>query len=336
MNHFYYLTDLGEINLPSVVEIDYIEVVNNEKIILFLDSCVCLEIINFIKQKEKAKIDKTKIFNLIEYAQKNEVKVTPIFALMELCYDRTTNKMKYDKLWKFKNIIDYAIKQPIEITKQFDFDYEVDYEPFRGKLSLPNDDEMPLIDNISQSYVGLLKIRELTSLGLKKKCAEKNISLFVDWMINDLDRFLGFEYLLALEIFGGNNKMRSMIKLDSTPEKAKKTLWGTAWDLFHARFNCDRLQLEQIVQVKPYPIFVTKDYALYKLMSLALLFNIQYEFGRLKYSEEYVYPKHFSNGCISNLNAKISNFANDRFGRKPSGNANKIKLMIRELEERLI
>ena len=81
MNHFHYLSELGEIALPNQQKLTEISE-KNEQPIIILDSCVCLDIITLIKHKKSARVDKIKIFNLREYIQKNNIDVTKSFGFL--------------------------------------------------------------------------------------------------------------------------------------------------------------------------------------------------------------------------------------------------------------
>jgi hypothetical protein len=334
MDHFYYLSELGEVFLPNRTEIDKINSVDNRNLLVLLDSCVCLDIVNFVKYKKSAQVDKSKIFNLIDYIQKNNVQTTPIFALAELCYDRRTLVLKEDKLWDIKNKIDFALRFPIKKLKQFNFDYDKNYQVYSKTKTIKKSIE-PLMINLKFYYAGLLKIREIASQGLKKEHAEKNIISFIDWMTTDLGILLGLEYCLALEVFGGNTKFLKMIKLDSTPEKAKKAMWSTSWDLFHARMSCNRSQLDKMVGKKTHPIFVTKDYDLYKLMAPHVKHSIKFSHTKINITTENSYPNHFSNSFMEKLNEKIIKLSIDRIEQKLNKDNEKINLIIQNLEEKL-
>ena len=154
-------------------------------------------------------------------------------------------------------------------------------------------------------------------------------------MNTDLDIFLGLEYLLALQIFGGDTKMRTMISLDSKPEKVKKVLWGTAWDLFHARMSIDREQLEKITENKTHPIFITKDYALYKIMSPHIVHSLKFKSSSFYMSSDNIYPHHFSKSSMEQINEKILRLSADRIIKEPNRDNNKISDLVKQLEEKM-
>lgn len=334
MDHFYFLTDLGETELPTKAEIESLRVNDKSELFLILDSSVCFEIITLINHKKSARVDKSKVFNLIEYIQKNNVDYTPIFALAELCYDRSNLELRDEKLWDFKNKIDFALNYPIKLLKRYNFDFSINFHLKKNQESLDSSVE-PIIPRLRLYYTGLLKIHELASQGLKKECAEKNIRLFVDWMKNDLGVFLGLEYNLALEVFGGNTKFLKMLKLGASEDITKKALWGTAWDLFHARVSCNRPQLEMMVNRNIHPVFVTNDQVLYRLMSPQVAQSVKYNTTQLKITTENTYPGHFSDHFMNEINNEILLLSTERIEQETICDIDKIDVMIRELEEKL-
>lgn len=334
MNHFYYLSDLGEVSLPTEKEIKEIRENESSELLIILDSCVCLEIVNFIKHKKSAKVDKIKIFSLIQYVQKFKVEYTPIFALTELCYDRSNHEIIDDKLWEFKNKIDFAFGYPVKLLERYEFDFDLNYKAFPRSKSLNRSVQM-FYSNLNLYYAGLLKIRELAGLGLKKENSEKNIDSFIEWMKDDLDVMLGLEFMLALEIFGGNTKLLSMIAIGAQPEQVKKRLWGTAWDLFHARMSCNRPQLSKMTGHNTYPIFVTKDYALYKVMAPTVLHNIRFNSLNFKLTHENNYPSHYSEIFMQKLNERMLHLSVERVVGTPNVNEAKVISIITNLEANL-
>ena len=334
MKHFHYLSDLGETHLPTEAEIAHIRVDKNERFLLILDSSVCLDIINLIKHKKNANVDKQKVFTLIEYVQKNKVEQTPIFALTELCYDRKTFNISDGKLWDMKNKLDFAFKYPIKLLKRFQFDYETNYHIYHEPKLLRKSIE-PFAENLNLYYAGLLKIRELAKNGLKKEFSERNIESFIEWMSTELNTMLGLEFSLALEIFGGNSNLRSMIKLGSAKDKAIKGLWGTAWDLFHARVSCNRPQLADMVGEKVQPIFVTKDNGLFELMSPHVEHYLRFNSTKLTITTENTYPPHYSESFMTHLNKKMLELGTERVAKNRINNLTRTNSIIRELEKNL-
>ncbi|MAE84919.1 MAG: hypothetical protein CMB80_19435 [Flammeovirgaceae bacterium] len=334
MQQFHFLSDLGKVSLPTKVEIETLEAKNKELVFLILDSSVSLEIANLTKHRKRAKVEKNAIFHLIEYIQKNSVKQTPIFALTELCYDRGTYDILEDKLWDIKNRLDFAFQYPIKRFKRLDFDYDTEYYIF-DKPELLSRSISSFTENLNMYYAGLLKIRQIADNGLKKEQAEKNIELFIDWMTTELGVILGLEYSLALEIFGGNSNLRSMIKLGSAKEKSLKGILGTAWDLFHARMSCNRPQLSEMVGQNVYPIFVTKDLGLFELMAPHVEHLIRYDSTKMTITTENNYPPHYSKSFMDYLNEKMLRIGIERVGIERTYDSDKMNKLIKELEENL-
>lgn len=335
MEHFHFISDLGKISLPTKEQIATRKKETGEEIIFVLDSSVCIDIRNLIKWKSDAKSDKNKIFNLIEYVQKNNLEWFPLFALIESCYDRKTLEIKADELTDFNNKIDFAFYYPLKELKKFKFFIERDFIAYRGKLKKTDTSKIIIQDMVNIYYAALLKIALISKNGLSAKMAERNINEFIDWMINDLDVILGFEYTLALQIFGGNSRFQSMIKVGGTKEKIMKATWSTAWDMLHARMSCNIDQMSLLVSRKVYPIFVTKDATLYDLLSPEIKYYIREGKSKFSILEQKNYPPHYSDEIMENINNKIFQLISKRKGIEPKVDANRIKILISLLEDSL-
>lgn len=325
------ISELGRTNLPDKAEISRLLAEKGQKVTLLLDSSVCLDIVDLIRKKRYSQADKTKVFNLIEYAQKTKVHWTPICALIELCYDRESFEIKEDKLWDFKNKLDFAFEYPLKLLKKFEYDYETNYVILE-KRRLSINSIKPLTENLNCYYAALLKMRAIAMLNIKQEMAEKNIEEFVDWMINELGIILGLEYSLALKIFGGDTEFRSMLKLDSSKEKSLKAIWGSAWDLFHVRISRNQNQLSQLLGQNVHPIFVTKDGRLFELLAPHVQFHVKTDSSRLTLTDKNNYPPHYSQEFMDYLNIKILKLGIDRFSKEVTINDNKLKSIIKNLE----
>lgn len=335
MEHFHFISDAGKTNLPSRLEKNKHFNETGEKTILVLDSSVCIDIRNIVKWKQDTKTDKKKIFNLIEYAQKNEIEWLSLLGLIESCYDRKSFELKSEDLKDLKNKIDFAFYYPVKQFKKFKFNFETDYIAFYKSEGSTNTVKILIDENIHLYYVALLKITSISQKGLGKKLAEKNIEEFITWMIEDLDILLGIEYTLALQIFGGNTKFQSIIKLGAIKEKVLQAAWGTAWDLLHARMSRNKEQLSIILGRKVYPIFVTKDNSLFELLSPQVNFHIRDETSKFSVTEENNYPPNYSDTFMQYLNEKMLNLSVDRIGIPHTINSAKLKNMIIDLENSL-
>lgn len=330
MAHFNFISDFGKIKLPSQSELDKYSK-EGENIILVLDSCVCLDIVNFIKWKDKSKFDKSKIFELIEYAQKHKIKHFSLYALV----DRETVELQSEKFIDFKNKIAFAFQIPIKKLKKFDFNFD-DY--IFNNYSMANNPILNLLidERVNIFYAGLLKICEISQKGLKVELAEKNVEEFVNWMEHELDVILGYEYTLALSIFGGNSNFRSMLKIGSTKERMLKAAWASAWDLFHAKVSCHRGQLSEIVSQNVYPIFVTNDYNLATLISPEVSSYIRYEHTRLSFVDGEVYSG-YSEDFFERLNKRFIELNLNRIKKNTNRtlDTENIKKVIKKLENNL-
>ncbi|WP_229734142.1 hypothetical protein [Flavobacterium orientale] len=308
---------------------------NGENILLVLDSCVCIDIVNIFSEKENSKVDKTRIYNLIEYAQKHNINQFSLYSLVESCYDRKTKNILPGKFFDFKNKIDFAFQVPIAKLKKNNYNFEsLNFKAPEIKNQLLN---LLMDERVNIFYAGLLKICEIAQRGLKTDCAEKNILEFIEWMENELDVILGYEYMLALQIFGGNTKFRSMLKIGSSAkEKILKAAWATAWDLFHAKVSCHRDQLTQIVNQKVYPIFVTKDSNLFELISPQVDSYFRYEHTRLSLIDGNI-PQCYSKSFMDILNKKFIELNLKRIHKNTNRTieSERIKLIIKRLEDSL-
>lgn len=218
--------------------------------------------------------------------------------------------------------------------KKFDYSFNIDSQNLNpgfnsGIVKVLNDERLNL------SYAALLKICEIAKKGLSTSRAEKNITAFIDWMENDLDIILGIEYSLAMQIFGGNSKFRTMIKLGAKKKKILPAARGTAWDLFHAKMSCNKEQLSLLLGHKVHPVFVTKDAGLYELISPKVNAYTRFELAKLSILENNPFPSCYSAEFREYLNSRMLKLASDRNGRYASLDTGKVKVMIKNLEDSL-
>lgn len=335
MEKYHFISDLGKTTLPISEEIDLRKKETGEEIILVLDSSVCIDIRNFVDGKQKTNADFNKMINLIEYAQKNKIETFSLYALLESCYDRTTLEIDSKKFIEFKNKIDFAFSIPAEKIKEFGSNFTT-YISNLETYQINNNALKLLIDErLNIFYAALLKIAMISKKGLSSKFAERNINEFVDWMLHDLDVILGAEYMLAQQIFGGNSKFQTMLKLGSTKERMLKAAWGTAWDFLHSKFSRNKEQISILVGRKVYPIFVTKDESLSELISPQVTFNHRNVGSNFSITEKNKYPNNYSDEFMQQLNQRMFEISLARIGKAPAIDINKTKNIIIDLEEKL-
>ena len=329
-NEYHYLTKFGALrgfkkSNPNT----------EKKTFLVLDSSVCLDIVNIVNKKDINKDSKRKVFELIEYSQKKSMQPFEIFALLELSLDKITYKLNTCKFLDIGNKLKFAFQFPLEKLRKNDFDFSTNF--FQANKPNLNNDASAFIEQILVHYSALLKIREIASKGLGKQKAKENIIEFIDWMNIELGLILGLEYQLAFQIFGGNNSFNAMIKEDSSKEKALKTLWGSSWDLLHARMSRNSRQLSEIVNEDVNSIFITNDKRLFELLSPQVEFSS--EFGKTGISittGKESYPPHFNPDFVEELNKKILDIFEKRAVKKieyPDNNL--VKNMIINMEKNL-
>lgn len=274
------------------------------KTLLVLDSSVCLDIVNVVNKKQINKDSKRKVFELIEYSQKKSMQPFEYLALLELSLDKVTYKLDTDKFQDIKNKVSFAFQLPLERLKKNNFDYSTDHFP-ANKPHL-NNDASAFAEQILLHYSALLKIREIACKGLGKQKAKENIIEFLDWMDIELGIILGLEYQLAFQIFGGNNSFNTMIKENSNKERVLKTLWGSSWDLLHARVGRNYQQLSEIVNEDINSIFITNDKRLFELLSPQVEFSSGFGKSRITVTDgDENCPPYFNTEFVNELNKKI-------------------------------
>ncbi|MES2704919.1 MAG: hypothetical protein V4649_19945 [Bacteroidota bacterium] len=302
--------------------------------IVFLDSCICLEIIKVVDYKKQAKnVNFAKIIALKEYASKHQIEISPFFGLLELCLK--DGKLDEDKLWDFHHRIDFFKKISLKIFKTFKYDFAQNYIFFRpdtGWLVNPYKAIEPTLRN---SYCALLKIRCLAKKGLTREMAEKNISVFLEWMKTDLDIVRAVEYKLALNIFGGNSVYRKMIGLDCKPNEVIKRLVGTTWDIFHSNTTSNSFRLFKMLDRNFLPYFLTSDANLFNIFKNFKLCVIKdggdvYTSSFLRNSD-FLVP-HFAPDFIDRQNEKMMDCFIERGVNNYKYDKQKVDDLIRKLE----
>ncbi|MDY7396337.1 hypothetical protein UMM65_13885 [Aureibaculum sp. 2210JD6-5] len=329
MKHeYYYLTEFGEFKYFDKKNPDL-----KKSTFLVLDSSVCLDIVNVVNKKANNKLSRRKAFEVLKYSKKKSMPPFIVFGLLELSLDKLTFRIDGEKFIDMSNKINFAFNFPLERLKKNDFDFSKNfYSPSNSNI---NENATPIMEQLFIHYSALLKIREIASKDLSKEKSKENIVYFIEWMNSELEMILGIEYQLAFQIFGGNTSFRSMIKENSGKEKTLKALWGTAWDLFHARVSRNSSQLSTIIGEDINSIFVTNDKKLFQL--LAPQIEIMSKVGKTK-----IYmtdgnaenPPHFDDLFIEKLNDKVKCIFNKRdLSDVNYPNTEMIKTIISKLEE---
>jgi len=329
-NEYHYLTELGVLKGLKKAYPNF-----QKKAFLVLDSSICLDIVNIVNKKNIQKESKRKAFELIDYSQKKSMPPLGIFALLELSLDKTTYKVNTDKLLDLNNKLNFAFQFPLNRIRKNEFNFSRNFNQLEKPIIHNNGSE--IVEQILVHYSALLKIREIARNGLGKQRAKKNLIEFIDWMEFELDLILGIEYQLAFQIFGGNSIFNAMIKENSTGEKALKTLWGTAWDLFHARVSRNSDQLSQIVNEEVNSIFVTNDHRLYELLSPQIGFIREFDRTKISITDgEENCPPNFDSDFISEMNNRFIEINKSRVSKKVVYPTNDfVKSIILDLEKKV-
>lgn len=325
---YHYLTKTG-----ALKELNKTNTNLEKKTFLVLDSSVCLDLVNIVNKKNISKDSKRKAFELIKYSQKKSMHPFEIFALLELSLDKSTYKLDTDKFLDLSNKLIFAFKYPLEKLKKNDFNFSNNF--FQLEKPILNNEASVFVEQILVHYCALLKIREIANKGLGKQKAKKNILEFIDWMNSELGLILGLEYQLAFQIFGGNNNFNSMIKESANKEKTLKALWGSSWDLLHARLSRNSKQLSEIVDEDVNSIFVTNDKRLFELLSPKVEYFTEFDRTRIIITDgEEDYPPHFDEDFLTKLNKKFIDIFNSRAINKVKyPDDESIKNMIEKMEK---
>ncbi len=286
-----------------------------KKTVLVLDSSICLDIVNIVSKRNINKESRRKAFELIKYSQKKSTPPFEIFALLELCVDKSSHKLNTDKFFDLYNKLKFAFQIPVERFRKNDFDYVTNFKP-PDKRKV-REDFTPIVEQILVHYCALLKIREIASKGLGKQKSQKNILEFLDWMNSELNLILGLEYQLAIQIFGGNSGFNTMIKINSTKENILKAIWGTAWDLFHARVSRNSMQLSEMINEDINSIFITNDKRLYELIVPQIEFATEFDRSKISITSGVEnYPPHLDHEFMNKLNLMIMEISEKRVSNK--------------------
>ncbi|TGN22537.1 hypothetical protein [Empedobacter tilapiae] len=303
-----------------------------KKTLLVLDSSVCLDIVNIVNKKNINKDSKRKVFELIKYSQKKSMPPFEIFALLELSLDKATYKLNTEKFFDISNKLMFAFQIPLERLKTNNFDFSSNF--FSSKKPNLNNDASVFVEQILIHYSALLKIREIASKDLSKHKAKENIIEFVDWMNNKIGLILGLEYQLAFQIFGGNNSFNTMIKENSSKEKTLKALWGSSWDLLHARLSRNSKQLSEIIDEDVNSIFITNDKRLFELLSPQVEYSTEFDKRRISITTgKSNYPPYYDDKFVDELNKKILDiFKHKAMKQVEYPNTEIIKSMIASME----
>ncbi|QDW25059.1 hypothetical protein FFJ24_009655 [Pedobacter sp. KBS0701] len=257
---FYILTSNGASVLPDAIQRER-AINQNRPILFYLDANLCLDVINYFENKQAHPQSKTNIEILILFCQRYNIEVVPKFGSMELCREHFNN-LNISKYKDFVNKITYAFDTPLDENVKlndriFNYDVEVndtDSIAFKGLFPL-----------LLISYISLLKIYFLCKKNKPNKGSVlKNLKLFFHWCNKHINTSMASEIQLAIKIFGGDSGIGKMICIDKKGghQDVFRTIWGTAWDLFHIRmvhFNAINTGIDQGVY------FITRDENLYTL-----------------------------------------------------------------------
>lgn len=324
----------GEVALPNRTFINQCFEQDIQPVV-FLDSCICLNIIKIVDYKRSAKnVDFTKIIAIKEYMENHpDVSISPFFGFIELC--SRDNIFDTKKFQDFKYRTDFFFQIPLKEFKKFKYDFHRDFFISTNVFQPPKNLLSSLQTIFKTSYCALLKIRSLALKGVSKNSAEKNIVEFINWMINDLDMARGLEYKLALNIFGGNTIFWKMIGLDSKQSYVKKIVLGTCWDFFHSRYTTRRFEVSKILQENIHPYLLTSDgnsSNILKDLSLTVIKDGGDDFrSSFILNSDFFFP-HFEESFLDKQSEKMYEHFINRYNKERFFDERKVDNLIKELE----
>lgn len=251
---------LKSTELPSLSEVINFKL-NGITPVLVLDSCVCLDIINYIDNKSINETSLQKIINLFTYRENSMIDVLWSFGVLELSHNRKNYCIDAIKFSDFLNKIEFAMSLSLEniINKNF--------TGFVNEKKESKENIFPILPMLNSTYCCLLKIREIKIANPKKIYATKNFLKFMEWMENELNIISSTEIELAKLIFCGHNNFLTMIGMKKDKVLAKRQLWGSAWDILHYRINIQYLSTVPLDGIQNQPYFITNDGNLIMLSS---------------------------------------------------------------------
>lgn len=333
MNTYFTFNEKGARPLPEQAEIEFLRREGFEPI-LVLDSNICLDMVKYANYAQKATINKKKLLHFLDYLRSTGLRTFQILGLLELSHDRERMIWNHNKFMDLKYKIDFLEQIPLKVVNKGTFDFQRDYRIMRRPVfsSQSMNAHSPLL---YCSYAHLLKIRQIARKGLGKKLARRNMDEYMDWVLNDFNRAMKYESALAMNVFGGISEFRKMIWLEGKLQETKKKLWGSCWDLFHARMCSNDLAMSESMEENLKAIFVTNDKNLFQLaakMTLQGIFGFNDCDIETSMSFNFDSFPHFADNDIDDFNQNAIMALSERFNKDKPYNEAKVLQTIRDLE----
>jgi hypothetical protein len=262
MNHFYFTFDLdGPSRLPRRQDVERCERDHKCRLALQLDANVCLEIANFVNGREKQPEQiKSRVRSLLRSIALSGCVVDPQMGLLELGLEQGTleiNEKRYLSLasavWEGLHFNLSAIEAdhytPTGFLEQRSFEAPVGTEILSAFFEF--------------GYCSFLKVHSLAKAGLSAKEAVQNVREFLRWSDEELNMSIPFVLQFVLAFFGGESKVRKMLKIDNKDVSPLATAWGATQDLFSIYI----FQLVHLGEVAgpTRALYVTRDAALFEV-----------------------------------------------------------------------
>lgn len=328
---YHFFNEMGECNTPCIDELTKITKEGMASVFV-LDSCVCLDLIKLVDHKAKARIDKDSLFHLLELVSETNSEIFALGGILEMSHQKESMILDKSKFMDFFHRIKFAGMFPYKLMRSYKYDfsnYFSSVDPFHAN------DIIGFNHLLLPSYCALLKIRQIAKFGVDKQSAISNIEQLFTWMTNELDIFMGVEFQLGMNVFGGLTEFRRMVHLDGDDYEARKKLMGTAWDILHYRMMADSSAISAIIGKGCRCFFVTRDSPFYKLvksLELALIVDGPSAIGRSKLIRSGNIPIFYDHEYINKLNLKMVEILPDRAMTRTVFDKRKISQLICSLE----
>ena len=333
MNNFYFTFGLdGVARLPRRQDVVRNFKEQKRMLALQLDANVCLDIANFVSgRKKQPDHTKLRVRSLLRSIELSRCEVIPSIGLMELGLKRGTFSLdegRYGSLAK-------AVWEGLHLNLSA---IEVDNYLPTG-VPAPPPYNLPIGADVlslffEYVYCAFLKLHLLAKLGLSEQVAMHNINEFLRWSNEDLNMVSPFVLQFALGLFGGDTKIRKMLKVDSKSALPLFTAWGAAQDVFSLYVFKEAHLFEAKLLNKI--LYVTADEALFEVCKRIDFTGVAIRDGCNSIELNSIdcdYP-HFKSHAAE-LSVILEEFQNKRIGSVNMSNLASPRQLILELESSL-
>lgn len=262
MTSFYFTFDItGPARLPRRQEVERCLRDHKCALALQLDANVCLDIANFITGRSRQPEHiKTCVRSLLRSIELSGCDVIPGIGLMELGMKQGTLSLNEDRYASLAKAVWEGIHLNLSAIEADS--YTPTGTPKPPAYTPPVGAEV-LSLFFEFVYCAFLKLHVLAKSGLSKSTAIGNTVEFLRWTDEELNLSIPFVLQFALGLFGGDTKVRKMLKIDSETTPPSVTAWGATQDVF----SLYAFQEAHLVKMAgpTRPVYVTRDTALFEV-----------------------------------------------------------------------